>query len=202
MAFSMTRRERVILITTVVLAVSALVFNLGMKSGLGGLAENRELLKREKEKYDGFLSALKRRPVIEKRLEELKADRGITVRSDREFTPMIEEAFRDIGMRPDIRTPTYEFLYDGTKEYGRVTLRILCKGTVGEVGRMLVFFDEQLIEVNSMVLTSKIDVTTIDVDVTVSQIVELSDEMREKLRTQSTTNRGRPGPRPRPAGSI
>jgi hypothetical protein len=200
MALIKSRRERNILVATVVIAVGAVIFRFAPDIGAVSLSDLRGQLDEAQQQYEVYKKGLSRRDEIQNRRDELEK-KGIRNRTDQDIIQIIEREFRSLGLTPDLRTPDFEFLYEGATDYGRITLTIFSRGTIEQVGRMLKLFDQQGIQVNELKLTSQLDTNLITIEVTIMQPIKLTDDMKEKLKSERKTRDGRQT-RPYTPGAI
>ena len=194
MAISMSRRERVILITTVVLGVVALIYHFGLSGLLSAFADERDQLRQEKETYGRYIQELKREPRVAADIRQLEGKYPMTEQRVKEFTASIEAAFKSFGVADVPITPPEQEAIQGAEDYGFVTLRINCEGDIGTVTKILDYLNRQAILVKELDLKTNIDTSRIHVDVKVSQFVKLSEEMKalESKRTGATSRVVRP----------
>jgi len=177
MAFSMSRRERVILIVTVVVSALALIYHFGLKSMVTSFADQREELRQQKETYDRCIQELRREEKLAKDFVKLESNYPMTDQRVKEFTTTIDAAFQSAGMAANILPPEEEDI-PGAEDYGYVTLRIQSDGNINSVTKILNFFDRQAILIKDLKLTTSIDSPRIRIDVWVSQIVKRSEEAK------------------------
>jgi len=190
MAISISRRERTILIVTVALAVMALVYHLGLSSVLSALGDEREQLRQEKETYERYIADLRREDEVATDIAQLEKRYPMTDQRLKEFTATIDEAFKAAGMTAAI-SPAEQEEIAGAEDYGFVTLHITSAGTIESVVRVLNYFDRQAILIKELKLTTGVDQNMIQVDVRVSQMIKISEEMKEKKVKRPSTPSGR-----------
>jgi len=192
MARKLTRRERVIVVATIVLAIIFAVRQFGLGAAVGGLAVDTEELTAERAKYEERLALVRREPEVDEEFRELEKNYRIDEQADKEFTAQLEAALLKFGPMTErvIDPPRYELLTQDSEEYGIAIRRLRARAMKQEdVGKLLIFFDEQLIQVHEMKLSSALDDASIRIDATVSQMVKLSPEVLRKLKASMRRSR-------------
>jgi len=184
-AVTMTGRERVLLIVTGAFVILALLYHFGLKGGIGALAGEREQLRREEQTYDDYIGVLRREPELNQQYQKLEQRYPMTVQRAKEFTATIEKQFRAFRMTGINISPPEEEVIEDAEDHGFVTLRIRCDGDIEKVAQMLGFFNHQAILVKELRLRAYLDSPRINVEVSVSQIVRLSEEMKAKIGKQA-----------------
>jgi len=190
MAFTITHRERTILILTMVLGTFALVYYFGLENALTALTDEREQLRQETETHKSYVQDLRNRENVDTDYREIERAYSITDQGSKEFTAAVEQNFAAIGMTGAQYRPPEKDLMEGNEDLGYVKLTIVCEGDIQRVTRMLNFFDQQAILVEDLKLTSYLDSPRINIEVTISQIVKINPEEREELRKKRATRGG------------
>jgi C-terminal processing protease CtpA/Prc len=184
MAISMSRRERTILIVTIVVGAVALVYRFGLQDVFNTLTSASDQLAQEEKTYREYIQDLKRKDAVDRDYQKLERSYSIGLQGTKEFTGGIEQNFAAFGMTGTRYDPPEEALVEGAEDYGYVKLRIRCDGEIEMIRKMLTLFDKQALLVEELKLTGQLDFPRIGVDVRVSQIVKTSPEMRAKMEKQ------------------
>lgn len=200
MAMTMSKRERVLLFAVVVLGMVAVVYNLGLKGVVASLGESRDQLRQAETTYKEYIKYLTGRGLrAQKVYQAFEQHYPMGEELAKGFTSKIERAFKTFGMRRTTIDPFQIEAVEGLEDYGFVTLHVSCIGDITKVAQMLKFFDKQAILVKELKLAGTLDKPDISIDVTVSQIVKLSEEMKKTLEEERT---GRRRSRPRRSFGI
>jgi hypothetical protein len=192
----MTRRERVFLVLAVALGLVAVVYNFGLKSSIGALADERDQLELERITYDDYIDELRDEPRVQEQWRKILEKYPIELTEPGQLTAMIEKELKTIGMAGTNIGASQEEIIEDAEDYGYLTLEITCTGDVTKVARMLNFYDAQAILVKEIKLTARVDSPIITVKVTVSRLVKWSEEKKAELKKKADERRG-PLPRGR-----
>jgi len=193
MALTMTRRERTILILTLIVGAVALVYYFGLEQAVNALAAQREQLRQEQKTNQSYLDDLRKKETVDSRYREIERLYSITDQGSKEFTASVEQTFAAIGMTGAKYFPPEEALMKGNEDLGYVKLHIACDGDIRKVAQVLSFFDQQAILVEDLKLTAFLDQERVNIEVWISQIVKLTPEKRRELEAKSRRLRGASG---------
>lgn len=201
MAFKMSRRERIILIVTAVVAAVALIYHFGLSNALSNLTDERDQLRQAQENYEKYIRDLRREPEVNANFAKLEREYPMSDQRVKEFTAQIEETFKSFGIAQTPITVPEEEPIAGAEDYSLVTIRIQCDGDISQVARILNFFDRQAILIKELSLRTGVDSNVIHVDTKVSQIVRVSEEMKAQ-RTKRASASGIRGVKPRESPGL
>ncbi|MBM3334316.1 hypothetical protein FJY63_06610 [Candidatus Sumerlaeota bacterium] len=197
MALKVSRRERSILVVTVVVAFVAIVYHFILPRFQGLFGGQIEGLKQASDTYWSYVKDRAREPAVNKRFEQLEKTYRINHdQGSAEFTKTIEEEIPKLGLVPPKIGKAAEETMEDNEDYGYTTLTFQSEGNAQALTQLLVFLDQQAILVKDLSVKSRLDSDRLDISVTVRQVVKLSEETKKK-RAKKASASGKGGTRSR-----
>jgi len=188
MAISTTRRERVLLGLTVGVAVLWLSYHLGLKDVVSSLQRNHEDLQQAQLNYEDYIDYVEGKEArVMREFAKLEKSYGMGEQDQKEFTAQTErtlKAYGLMGLRMD--PPDHEPI-EGLEDYGYLNLTLGCDGDTTQIAQLLTYFDQRAILVRELKLAGKVDSPIIHADVTISQLIKLDEELKEKMKQMEKT---------------
>lgn len=186
---SISKREKNILILTVVVIVGALFYQFGLNSLMTAFSESAGDLESKQKVFESNTELLKQRKSIEQtylNIERLFPKDSPEKTAKQLFSEDVEILFRELGIaNGQIRTPKDEFI-EGVDNYKEITIDIEADGKLDQIVSILKKFYVDSFIVKQLKISGDPDNEFKKLNISVSRVVKITPENQPK--SKETTN--------------
>ncbi|MCD6386183.1 hypothetical protein J7M23_10465 [Candidatus Sumerlaeota bacterium] len=192
------KRERFLMIATIVVGAVALLYQFAFSSMYEQITSTSEELEYQKEIFKQYITQYKRKNIIENAYKEIeikfpqpRADK----KPEQQFTEDIDAMCAKLGFSRRNIEPPKDSLIENVDDYKFITVTVRVEGPLKNVAELLKEFHRNALLIKELTLTSRLDKDIISAVITAARIAKLTpEELKELKKSRSKRRRGeRPG---------
>lgn len=190
------KRERFLMIATIVVGIFALLYQFVFSGIYEQIATTSEELEYQKNLFNQYIAQYKRKNIIENAYKEIEvkfpqpqADK----KPEQQFTEDIDLMCTKLGFTRRNIEPPKNALIENVDDYKFITVTLRVEGTLKDIAKLLKEFHRNALLIKELNLTSRLDSDEISAVITAARIAKLTPEELEELKKSTKRGGKRPG---------
>ena len=191
----MSKREKIILIVTVAVAVVALLYRFGLSGLADEISSTSERMTRAQQAYDEYQRQLDKQSAIEGDYRKIEGQFSTTDpnrKPDQAFTEDVARLCRELGLNYPRIEPVQDAEIPEVDEYKFMTVEVKSSGDLEQFVKLLKGFEQRSLLITALKITHPPNAPSFILSVTVARIVKLTpDELNRKEEKGRLSTRSR-----------